>query len=353
MDLITSKVCECCNNKFEVRGKKEIIGKRFCNHKCYSNSRIKFKDIECLYCKNKFSIQHKYASFIKFCNEECIEKYNLINKIKYVEKNCIVCNTRSYVKKGVKTSNFCNAECKNKNNYDKFKIKKNCIECGNEYEVHKNRKNDSKFCTVSCSSKYNSREQGFGIVIKPEFVWNKGLTREIDERIKNMSEKRQKTWMINYSAGRIVMYFSGKKLTEKHKRNIAIGTSRALINGMGFKYGQMEDLNHITRSSWEVNFARILKYLNRSYLYEPKYFELSNNKFYIPDFYDEKRKCWYEVKGFIKPGYLDKFNMFKKEYPNEKITLIDYKVYRKLIKIFKNDIVLEKPQKYKARKKME
>ena len=51
------------------------------------------------------------------------------------------------------------------------------------------------------------------------------------------------------------------------------------------------------RSTWEANFARILRYLEIEFDYEGKRFTLKDGLTYSPDFYMTKRDMYYEIKG--------------------------------------------------------
>lgn len=78
------------------------------------------------------------------------------------------------------------------------------------------------------------------------------------------------------------------------------------------------------RSSWEVAYAR---YLNRNYLkwlYESRTFDLGDMT-YIPDFYLPKTNEYIEIKGYWRGNAKKKFNLFKKLYPNIKISLLQKK----------------------------
>lgn len=343
--MVSTKECEFCGKSFEIKGKK-AQNKKFCNPNCYTSSKIRYKKINCLSCNVEMTITLKMIGFTKFCSDNCVHDYNSKNKKKYKKSMCINCS-KDYWRHDTKNATiFCSGNCKKEYNYSQNKTTKKCLECNNEYEIHKNRYRGSKFCSVSCSSKYNSKKQGLGTKIKPETSWNKGLNKN-DERIARSVEKQKDTWRKNYKQGKINMYFTGKKLSIKHKNNIINGMEQSeknkqrLENHPIFKSGYKKELGHFVRSSWETNFSKILVYLNREYKYEYKRFILSDGSIYIPDFYDIKRNRWYEVKGQWTIIGFKKYHLFKKDYPNEKITLISPKKYGKLIKHFKNKIDFE------------
>ena len=136
--------------------------------------------------------------------------------------------------------------------------------------------------------------------------WNKGLTKETSEKIKEMSEKESKIILNQFKNGR-------KTCPKPYKL---------------FKAGFREDLGHYVRSSWEANYARILKYLKIEYFYEFKRFDLGKTT-YTPDFYLPNSDEYHEIKGSLYNNK-EKINLFKEKYPKIKFILIDTKKYKKL-----------------------
>ena len=147
--------------------------------------------------------------------------------------------------------------------------------------------------------------------------WNKGLTKS-DPRVKKLCEKGAETQRRNKKS--------------KGKNNPMWG--KVTKHSGGFR----EDLGHYTRSSWEANFARILKYNKLLYDYEPKHFTLKDGTTYTPDFYISKKNIFYEIKGY---EFTDKHIRFKEEYPNIKIHIIREKEYTRLISYFGSKISFE------------
>jgi hypothetical protein len=89
----------------------------------------------------------------------------------------------------------------------------------------------------------------------------------------------------------------GRKKSLETKRNMSLAQAKR-SETFHFKGSFREDLQHYVRSSWEANFARILRYFKEPYEYEKHRFDLGNC-FYIPDFYLPKQDIFYEIKGFI------------------------------------------------------
>ena len=96
------------------------------------------------------------------------------------------------------------------------------------------------------------------------------------------------------------------------------------------------DIHHFVRSSWEHNFARILQWSQLDYNYENEKFRLSDGSIYIPDFYVYADDTYYEVKGELRESAKSKLELFKKNYPDKKLILVDNKIYHNLIAQFPN-----------------
>jgi len=102
-----------------------------------------------------------------------------------------------------------------------------------------------------------------------------------------------------------------------------------------FRSGFREDLGFAVRSSWEANFARLLKFLGREYVYEHRKFVLHNENgdiigSYIPDFYVEDH--FVEIWGY--PGDVEikrrKITHFQSEYFEFPLVIIDKWQYQQL-----------------------
>jgi hypothetical protein len=97
--------------------------------------------------------------------------------------------------------------------------------------------------------------------------------------------------------------------------------------------GYRDDINLRVRSTWEANVARILMYKNLDWKYEPESFELPElNTTYRPDFVLTKgnRKCYIEVKGYLREESIRKIKEFKRLYKNFHFLLLDTVSYNKL-----------------------
>ena len=153
---------------------------------------------------------------------------------------------------------------------------------------------------------------------KSRRIWNKGLTKK-DSRINNSSLKMMETKRI-------------RGVTYKGKNNPMYG--KISHSKVGFR----EDLGHSVRSSWEANFARILKYLKLDYVYEKQTFSLNSGKTYTPDFYIPKKDTFYEVKGYIRNN---KHQEFIEQYPEKRLVLVNENFYKKLMTLFSSKIEVQ------------
>ena len=94
--------------------------------------------------------------------------------------------------------------------------------------------------------------------------------------------------------------------------------------------GYRPDLGHRVKSSWEANFARIVKYRGYTYKYEETSFDLGNGYSYTPDFFVNEESCFYELKGYMGNRDTQKLSKFKALYPEIKLEIIDEKKYSEL-----------------------
>ena len=165
--------------------------------------------------------------------------------------------------------------------------------------------------------------------------WNKGLTKYDDERIMGVSNK-VRDWNLNY-------------MTDEIKEKISQTLKQKYADGMKIpnaKNGTRKDLGMSFRSSWEANYARILKFNNKEIDYENDRFTLYEDdgsiaNVYTPDFKIED-KIHIEIKGhadaFDEWGCTckrclrdkNKMEMMAEQYPEIEVILIGRKEYREL-----------------------
>lgn len=141
-------------------------------------------------------------------------------------------------------------------------------------------------------------------------------------------------------------YKAPHKVSEKTRQKMRNNVARLMKEGRWNRYttgrgGKREDLGHYVRSNWEANVARIFKLQGREYEFEKHSFNLSDGRIYIPDFYLPKENLYVEVKGVMLEKLLSKYNLAKKEYPQENFKLISPEEYSKLREEYKDKILWE------------
>jgi hypothetical protein len=104
------------------------------------------------------------------------------------------------------------------------------------------------------------------------------------------------------------------------------------------------------RSKAEANYARFLQWQKERFQildweHEPHTFWFGNLRRgvtnYKPDFLvtlNDGSTEWHEVKGFMDPKSKTKIKRMAKYHPNEKLIVIDMKVYRDMCNIFSRSI---------------
>ena len=159
--------------------------------------------------------------------------------------------------------------------------------------------------------------------------WNKGLTKKTDERIVKQAKKHSVTLRSpNYKPGNL--WRKGRtawnkgltKETDERVKKYADATLGHKPRGTNFRF--IDRLGHGVRSSWEMEFAFMLKNIGVSYIYESTAFEvLINGRIhkYHPDF--EVRKDYFiEIKGFVRLVEILKLNAFINQYPHIKLVIL-------------------------------
>jgi hypothetical protein len=134
-----------------------------------------------------------------------------------------------------------------------------------------------------------------------------------------------------------------QKIMDSRERNRSSAGESLACNCNGvktkFKGGMQEDLGHFTRSSWETNVARILKYLKLEYEFEPT-FKLEDGRYFHPDFYLKDWDVYIEVKGRWLGDAKQKLELWQKQFNISNLVLIQEKDYKDLKKTFKDCLEL-------------
>jgi hypothetical protein len=128
----------------------------------------------------------------------------------------------------------------------------------------------------------------------------------------------------------------GIKLSELAKFRMSKAAAKRIIEGRHLvhrgKGGIRNDIGFYVRSTWEANFARVLKYQQKDFEYEPRAFPLKSGKFYIPDF--KVDDCYYEVKGYMTNEANKKLTEFYEQYPNIQLKIVGPPEYNELRSVY-------------------
>lgn len=156
-------------------------------------------------------------------------------------------------------------------------MKYTCDICGKQFD------NKQAFCGHRGHHNRKTPYPGWG--------WNKGLTKETDERVRKNSEKVSKSLV-----GR-----KGTKLSEEHKKKISVHQS---LHNNGGRCKWYKVSGQKVQGTWERDLAKLfvkykidwekIKTNNKVFRYTFKDKERS----YAPDFYIKEFDIYLEVKGF-------------------------------------------------------
>lgn len=152
-----------------------------------------------------------------------------------------------------KKRKYCSRQCAGKSRKGKPNLKrrtgiyKKCETCGKEFYAKAYRKDKRKFCSRKCG--WESK--------KGKSSWSKGLTKEMDERLKKASETRKRL----LKEGKLKIWIEGlTKETDERVKKIAEKTSKrnkkAYAEGRatyGFKKGHK---TNVGQESWCKNLTK-------------------------------------------------------------------------------------------------
>lgn len=231
-----------------------------------------------------------------------------------------------------------------------------CQRCGKQIYGHK--EGGAKFCHRCAAlfyrnpSKKESREKIR--IARLKFYqqggkpWNYGITTENNEIWRKTAEKISKAL-----TGKTLEDRLGKERANELKKKASerfSGSGNPMFGRPSphRKRGFRKDLGHFVRSSWEADFARVLKLYNLYYQYEPVTFRLTRTNgeilHYTPDFYVPSQNIFYEIKGFLRDLDQEKMELFQKQYPDSKLIIINNTKFAEFALKYKTLVDWECPQ---------
>jgi uncharacterized C2H2 Zn-finger protein len=157
-------------------------------------------------------------------------------------------------------------------------------------------------------------------------AWNKGLTKETSDVVKRNSLSLSE---YNKRNGVKPPSWKGRKHTKDAKKKISmsmVGNTNSPGRG---KISYHKGIK--MKSSWESKTAEYFDVSGLTWKYEEQCYPLTDNTTYRPDFfiYDGCNLVKIvEVKGYFRKENREKFELFKKMYPEIVIELWDKKVLK-------------------------
>lgn len=104
------------------------------------------------------------------------------------------------------------------------------------------------------------------------------------------------------------------------------------------KAGIRPDLgDHYFFSRWEANYVRVLNFLGKKWIFQPRVFRLRSQN-YTPDFYLPEDDAYIEIKNFLSDYSMKRDREFRELYPDLKLKLILKKEYLLLQEKFASKI---------------
>ncbi|NCU28868.1 MAG: DUF559 domain-containing protein [Candidatus Moranbacteria bacterium] len=216
-----------------------------------------------------------------------------------------------------------------------------CYYCGGEasFQLKNGRwccQEKSNQCPKKCPKIREKNSRGY----KPRgnrishSAWNKGLTKETDERVKKTAKSLHK----KYESGLCVPFLKGKKHTEEEKAKISTSMKKFMSehpDRVPYK------LNHSSKTSYP---ERYFKFVFQKEKIDLKYhFQVGR---YELDFYNETSKKYVEIDS--ESHYLDKKTVKIDKERNEYLNELGWTGYRIRWKDYKKLSLSERTEKIKA-----
>jgi len=218
---------------------------------------------------------------------------------------------------------------------DVSRTRRSCVICQQPMKGEGRNSRWCKTCSAKITANPNRPEVQANISKSKigQLAWNKGLTAETAAHttwIQNLKKHNESQIGVSYE-----QKYGPEKAAQIKAKLSALNTGKnnamygrpPTATKTYTKAGVREDLGHYVRSSWEADLARVFKYLELNYQYEPHTFELTapngHTLTYTPDFYVPSEDKYYEVKGWMDAVSAQKIQLFNEQYPNCELIVID------------------------------
>ncbi len=235
-------------------------------------------------------------------------------------------------------------------------IYRECSDCGVQIDSEQNNKPTRCY---RCSARFHSNPSKPGVGEKisastrtafaegRKSSWNEGLTAETSSKL---AETGRKIGEANAGVSLVEKVGAARaaELTEFHSRRMS-GRGNHMFGRKPphAKGGYREDIGHYVRSSWEADYARVLKLLEEDYEYEKYSFELvladGREVTYTPDFYLPSRDLFVEIKGFMRYDDQLKIDAFELAHPDKHLEVISKTKFAELQMSYQDLVAWECP----------
>lgn len=224
---------------------------------------------KCKYCEKEFENKNQLGGHIVWCKENP----NRSGKCNFNNKN----NNFNKLTDNL-FCRYCGKSCKNLNS-----LKQHEIRC---------KENPNRIISPICQKGHKS--------------WNKGLTKETDDRVKHNGESISNM----YKTGKITNWCNGlTKENDERLLKMSNKISNTVLDNVkndnwhnSFSKSKIVEYNGIKfHGSWEVAFAKYLDSKSITWIRPLDKFEyIFENKthYYTPDFYLPKYNLYIEIKGY-------------------------------------------------------
>lgn len=216
--------------------------------------------------------------------------------------------------------------------------KRQCIRVSCVVSFYVQRSDPKKFCTRRCAALVNSpgrhHEPSTRLRISTSLLGKKYPNRpkapsRFSLCLYCWKEFRWKYWRspknpIKYCSVSCLMRDIGSRPTSPRAARAKAGIRRDIGDYYFF-------------SRWEANYARILNFLGKKWIFQPRIFRLKNQN-YTPDFYLPEEDMYIEIKNFLTDYSEKRDKEFRELYPNLKLKMILKGEYLMLQKKFASKI---------------